>query len=86
MSDRFEYEKFVAGVKNHFEANIEDIIDEEIKQACLNVTRRIRDKTGSIAARILNNFDFAQDRNRIIITVNFNNLEKGLGNESDDRN
>lgn len=76
MSNRLEWPELTKSITSHFENEIEKIIDVIVKNSINDLSDKIREKTGSIAAKILNGFDYTQDQNRLVITVNFNELKK----------
>ena len=76
MSNKMNWDDLRKSVSDHFNKEINGIIDDCVEIAKKELVDKIRARTGQIAARILQGFDFMQDQNRIIITVNFRELDK----------
>lgn len=75
MSNVYTVEALKEAVEASLRNSIARIIDDIINEAKNTLIDRIRGETTSVAGRVFQCFDYVQDTNRLIITVNFEGLK-----------
>ena len=75
MSNRFEWPELTKSIQDNFKDEINKIIERITDEATIELVDKIRERTGSIAAKILQSFDYTQDQQRLVITINVKELK-----------